>query len=156
MSKDNERSSENQGIKLERVFAVTPHNRALYEAGKTLLIESISTGKEFCKFMISVSTGAIPIYLGLLKFVLPESFTFSIWQITLATVPTILFLIASVVFAVGYFPRSGRLSLDIVDEIERERTRMIRIRTILGWAGFSIFLIGVLIAIASVFIFINV
>lgn len=105
--------------------------------------------------MISVSTGAIPIYLGLLKFVLPERHVFSFQQIVLAVVPAILFLIALVVFAVGYFPRSGRLSLNIVDEIERERTGTIRTRTILAWIGFGIFLTGVLVTIASIFRFIS-
>ena len=55
-------------IEVSNVVQTTPHNDAIYEAGKTLLIDSITTGREFCKFMITMSTSAIPIYLGLLKF----------------------------------------------------------------------------------------
>jgi hypothetical protein len=113
MNEDKENKSMNQGIELEEVSAVTPHNRALYEAGKTLLIESITTGREFCKFMISVSTGAIPIYLGLLKFVLPEHYILSLEQGIFAVVPAVFFLTASVIFAIGYYPQAGRFYLDI-------------------------------------------
>ena len=150
MNEDKENKSVNQGIELEEVSAVTPHNRALYEAGKTLLIESITTGREFCKFMISVSTGAIPIYLGLLKFVLPEHYTLSLEQGVLIVVPTVFFLIASIAFTIGYFPQTGCFSLDIINEIERERTKTIRRRAKLTWIGFGIFLIGALTAIAVI------
>src|SRR5690242_18221621 len=51
---------------------VSPHNQALYEAGKQMLVESISVGREFCKFMVGVSTGAIPLYLALLQLALPK------------------------------------------------------------------------------------
>ena len=54
-----------------RVSDVTPHNRALYEAGKSLLIDSVKTGMDFCKFMIGVATGAMPTYLALLKLAIP-------------------------------------------------------------------------------------
>jgi hypothetical protein len=47
---------------------VTPHNRALYEAGKTILTESLKTGREFCQFMTTTSLAAVPVYLGLLTF----------------------------------------------------------------------------------------
>lgn len=152
MNKDKENNSMNQGIELEEVSAVTPHNRAIYEAGKILLIESITAGREFCKFMISVSTGAIPIYLGLLKFVLPDDYTLSLEQGIFAVVTAFLFLIASVVFAFGYYPQAGRFSLDIINEIESERTKTIRRRAKLTWAGFGVFLIGAITAITNIVI----
>ena len=68
-------SDSTKEISVENVEKTTPHNKALYEAGKSLLIDSINTGREFCKFMITISTSAIPIHLGLLKFVLPEKYT---------------------------------------------------------------------------------
>lgn len=152
MNEENENKSVNKGIEIVDVSAVTPHNRALYEAGKALLIESITTGRQFCKFMISVSTGAIPIYLGLLKFVLPEHYAFSLERGILAIGPAILFLIATVVFTVGYFPQVGHFSLDIPAEIERERTKTIQRRTKLTLLGFIIFLAATLAAITSIVI----
>ena len=148
-NRDKENNSVNQRVEVEEVSAVTPHNRALYEAGKALLVESITTGREFCKFMISMSTGAIPIYLGLLKFVLPEKYVLSVKQGIIAIIPAILFLVASVIFVSGYLPQAGRFSLDIPSEIERERTKTIQSRAILTRVGFGIFSIGTLAAIVS-------
>ena len=73
MSQNNKAEIEKTKLELDSVGPLSPHNEALYEAGKEMLISSISTAREFCKFMITVLTGAIPLYLGLLKFVLPEN-----------------------------------------------------------------------------------
>jgi len=114
-------------IKVSNVVSTTPHNEAIYEAGKTLLVESITTGREFCKFMITMSTSAIPIHLGLLKFVLPEKYTLSLSQGIFAVIPAFVFLIAAIIFTLGYYPQMGNFSLDIVEEIEAEREKTINI-----------------------------
>ena len=145
-----DKKSENQGVELVGVSAVTPHNRALYEAGKNLLVESITTSRDFCKFMISMSTGAIPIYLALIKFVLPEKYTLTFNQSALVVIPAFLFLIASIVFTFGYFPQSGNFSLDIIEEIERERKKTLEMRAKVTWIGFSLFLIGTIISIGNI------
>lgn len=147
MNEDKENKSENQGVEIVGISAVTPHNRALYEAGKNLLIESITTSRDFCKFMISMSTGAIPIYLALITFVLPKEYTLAFNQSALLVIPAFLFLIASIVFTFGYFPQSGNFSLDIIEEIERERKNTLEMRAKVAWIGFSIFLSGTIISI---------
>ena len=150
--KGTQMSKKNQPSTIEPITTsiITPHNKALYEAGKTLLIDSITTGREFCKFMISVSSGAIPIYLGLLKFVLPEHYSLSFKQGVLIIAPAFLFLFASVVFALGYYPQVGAFSLDIPQEIENERMKTIRKRRNLTWFGFIVFLAGNVWAIITV------
>ncbi len=145
-----DKKSEIQGVELVGVSAVTPHNRALYEAGKNLLVESITTSRDFCKFMISMSTGAIPIYLALIKFVLPDKYTLTFNQSALVVIPAFLFLIASIVFTFGYFPQSGYFSLDIIEEIERERKKTLEMRAKVTWIGFSLFLIGTIISICNI------
>jgi len=131
-------------IVAEDVQAVTPTNQAIYEAGKSMLIESISTGREFCKFMIGTSMSAIPIYLALLKFMLPEKYVPTIQVGLLALIPAVLFLSAGVVFLIGYFPQKGIASLDIPAEIEEERRKSVQRRYRLSVGGFSIFCIAVL------------
>lgn len=139
---------EEKEIKVEQVTEVTPHNKALYETGKSLLIDSITTGREFCKFMITVSTSAIPVHLGLLKFVLPDKYTLTFNQGIITVIPAIIFLIAAVIFTIGYYPQIGNFSLDIVEEIERERkTTINRRRKITIW-GFIIFIVATLSMIA--------
>lgn len=129
------------------VGEVSPHNKALYEAGKTLLVDSVSTGREFCKNMIGVCTGAIPLYLGILAFILPKEYALGMTRSILISVPAIMFLLACVVFTFGYLPVTGRFSLDLVGEIEREINKSIRHRSALIKIGFTVFVVGTLTAI---------
>lgn len=129
------------------VSDVSPHNRALYEAGKSLLVESISTGREFCKFMTGTAMGAIPVYFALLKFVLPKDYVLRSQDEFYFLTPAVLFLASSVIFAVGYFPTKGSLSLDLPAEIERERSAAITRRMRYSAWGFSIFYIGIAIGV---------
>jgi hypothetical protein len=142
-------------IIIESVETTTPHNKALYESGKSILIDSINTGREFCKFMITVSTSAIPIHLGLLKFVLPKDYILSFQNGLIAIIPSILFLIAAIVFTIGYYPQIGLFSLDIIQEIENERTKTIKRRKVTTLWGFTIFIIATLSMILCITIFLT-
>lgn len=138
--------SENKPIEIssDEVSLVTPTNQAIYEAGKAMLIESISVGREFCKFMIGTSMSAIPIYLALLKFVLPEKYV-PTWEVGIvALIPAVLFLLSGVVFLIGYFPQQGIASLDIPKEIEKERQTTVKRRQKLSVAGFGVFCAAIL------------
>lgn len=138
-------------IEVESVQEVTPHNQALYEAGKKLLVESVDVSREFCKFMIGISTGAIPIYLGLLKLILPDGYKSSSWIDLLFVAPVVFFMSASLLFALGYFPRHGETSLDLIEEIRRERNSTILRHRRYSIFGFSTFFLGVLLAVGLVF-----
>ncbi len=130
-------------IKATKATPLTPTNQAIYEAGKTMLIESVSTGREFCKFMIGTSMSAIPIYLALLKFVLPDKYVPTLSIGILALLPAVVFLIAGVIFMFGYFPQPGTASLDRPAEIEEERRLTLKRRHRLSGIGFSVFCVGV-------------
>jgi len=140
-------NEKNSIIWAENVTDVTPTNQAIYEAGKSTLIESISVGREFCKFMIGTSMSAMPIYLALLKFILPEKYVPSLQVGLLALIPPVLFLMAGVVFLIGYFPQIGTASLDIPEEIENERKTSVRRRYRLSIGGFTVFSVAVLTAL---------
>jgi len=131
-----------------RVSDVTPHNRALYEAGKSLLIDSVKTGVDFCKFMIGVATGAIPTYLALFKLAVPQSVQLFRATILTALLPPVLFLCAAVIFVIGFFPRTSRFSLDIVEEIDTERNKTITRRRWCAIIGFTVFCLGIVCSIA--------
>ena len=133
-------------VKIGHIGDISPHNRALYESGKELLNQSISTGREYCKFMITTSTGAIPVYLAILAFVLPEKDSSGIIRGILVVTPIVLFLIATVIFTYGYFPTTDQFSLDVIEEIEAVRTRTIQRRSKLSKVGFLVFLIATLTA----------
>ncbi len=125
---------------------LTPHNQALILAGRELISESLSVGREFCKSMISISTGAIPIYLGILAFILPESYMLGISRGALIVLPVLLFLTAAAVFTYGYFPLTDSFSLDVIEEIEAVRGRVISRRTAAARWGFGLFLAASLLA----------
>ena len=129
------------------VVEVSPHNKAVYESGKKILVDSINTGREFCQSMIKTSTGAVPIYLGILVFILPKDYSLGIRAGIVVSLPAIAFLIASVVFSIGYLPITTHFSLDLIEEIERERNRIVRRRSQLIKIGFSIFILAALMAI---------
>ena len=137
--------TENNNIELEVVQDITPHNKALYEAGKKLLIDSIDVGREFCKFMTTTTLGAIPVYLALLKLVLPQDYTLQKHDEVILLVPAILFLISSIFFIIGYFPQKSHLSLDLPDEIEKERSSTIKRRHRYAICGFVIFCTSVVL-----------
>lgn len=137
------KKSENTKIELEHVQEITPHNKALYEAGKKLLVDSVDVGREFCKFMTTTTLGAIPIYLALLKLVLPKDYSLQSHDEVRFLAPPLLFLVSAVLFVLGYFPQTGKLSLDLPAEIERERSSTIRRRLNYAISGFIIFCAGI-------------
>ena len=134
---------DNKAVELESVQDVSPHNKALYEAGKKMLVESIDVGREFCKFMTTTTLGAIPTYLALLKLVLPKDYSLQAWDEVRFLFPALLFLVSSILFVFGYFPQKGRLSLDLPAEIERERGVTINRRQRFAISGFSLLGVGV-------------
>jgi hypothetical protein len=131
-------------IQAEVAEDLSPHNRALYEAGKKLLVESINVGREFCKFMTTTVLSAIPLYLGLLKLVLPKDYVLQYSNEITFLIPPVVFLFSSILFILGYFPQSGQLSLDIPDEIERERNITIRRRKRFAVVAFMFFAFGII------------
>lgn len=150
--KKNKKPVTRKELKLESVEPLSPHNEALYESGKDMLKSSISTAREFCKFMITISTGAIPIYLGLLEFVLPEEVVLPITRLTLSVIPPFLFLASAIIFILGYFPKSHRFSLDIIEEVRRAYEETILKRNKFINFGLVVFSVGTISAILSIMI----
>jgi uncharacterized membrane protein YhhN len=136
--------NEEDTVQADTVEDLSPHNKALYEAGKNLLVESVSVGREFCKFMTTTTLGAIPIYLALLKLVLPQDYVLQSRDEVLFLLPPVLFLVSSIVFILGYFPQRGHLSLDLPSEIEQERRKTIVRRQRYAAFAFIVFVVGVL------------
>lgn len=125
---------------------VSPHNLSLHEAGKQLIVDSISVGRDFCRFMVGVSTGAIPLYLALLQLALPKEYRPDLELGLAAIAPAVGFLAAATVFALGVFPRASTFSLDVPAEIETARTAAIKRRSRMAAIGFALFVISTLAA----------
>ena len=132
--------------KVEQVQDITPHNKALYEAGKKLLVDSVDVGREFCKFMTTTTLGAIPTYIALLKLVLPKDYSLQSFDEVRFLAPPLIFLVAAILFVLGYFPQKGAMSLDLPGEIERERSATIRRRHRFAVSAFGFLSAGILYA----------
>ncbi|MHC4556175.1 MAG: hypothetical protein ACYTFW_04525 [Planctomycetota bacterium] len=137
-------------IRVSGVQPLTPHQQALYKAGEKLLIDSLETGREFCRFMITTSMAAIPTYLALLKILLPKD-----WHATTATgaivlLPALLFLSAAIVSMLGYVPKTMEFSLDLPDDINRVRSKTIKRRHSFATIAVVIFVIGVVLGSALI------
>lgn len=135
---------------------LTPHERALYEAGKSLLLDSATTVREFCKSMIATCTGAIPVYLGILTFLLPKEFVLGSaggWTVAL---PALGYLTATILFTLGYLPATHRFSLDVIDEIQQAIEQNLARRMRFIWAGLMAFVLSTLYAIVAILINIGV
>jgi hypothetical protein len=140
------------------ITAITPHNKAIYEAGKKLIVESIDIGRDFCKFMITVSTGAIPVYLAILKILGVENVSrrsLSAWLVIITILPCILFLVSTGMYVLGYFPDTGTFSLDIVQEVETMRKKVLSSRkrwiTFATVTFFTAFFIAIINAVIIIF-----
>jgi hypothetical protein len=147
-------------ISVSGATAITPHNQALYEFGKDELIKSIANGRDFVKSMVTVSTGAVAVYTGLVKFVLGDKFiptgsgSLGIFALNipvslpvLFAAPAVLFLISSVIFAWAAMPRAGTVSLDLPAQIStyHDSTLLDLIRKLR--VGFVVFCLANLVAL---------
>jgi chemotaxis protein CheY-P-specific phosphatase CheC len=129
---------------------VTPHNEALYEAGKEMMTSSLTTSREFCQTMITVSSGAIAIYSALLTFGVPKDTSFSTYSLLIALIPSFLFLVCTIVFVVGCMPTVSEVSLDIIDEIKRAYENTLRNRRKIIIVGTILFVVALVLAIIIV------
>lgn len=143
---------ENVIIDVKDVGAVSPHSKALYDVGKELIRQSLTVGRDYCKLMITTSLSAIPIFLSIIAFSIPDNTALDISTKIYLIIPVALFLAASLIFTWGYFPVMESFSLEIIDEIEFIRSKTIRKRHILIRAGVAMFLIAILIACIMIII----
>lgn len=152
MNKHPNPDAQEDNIELLDVSGLSPYSQAIYEIGKSMLIDSLETGREFCKFMTTFSISAIPIYLGLLTFIIPENYVLGSAAGLTISLPAIAFLTASVVFALGYLPTKSKISLELIEEIEKERNRIIQRRSVYITIGVTVFILACLAAIYVVII----
>jgi hypothetical protein len=138
-------------VEVSNVGARTPHNEGLYDAGRALLVESVAVGREFCKSMITVSSSAIPIYVGLVGLTVGDNFHPTVGQGLVLLLGPVVLLGAATVFALGYFPKQVAFSLDLPGEIEAARLAIVRKRQRLAIIGFVLCVAGVVLSGVGIF-----
>lgn len=130
-------------VEIENVGELTPHEKALMEAGEDLLKSSVSTSRDFCKSMISIAISAVPIELALMKLFIGKEqiITTHFGQFWFG--PIVITLLSACIFTVGYHPGRGIISLENLDDIESFLTSVSNRRFYAGLVGFILLLLGV-------------
>ena len=129
---------------------LTFEDHVLQEAAKEIVLESLPVSREFCKFMVGFATGAVPVYLGLVNLFLPDNFAFASSDRAYLGLPVLGFMLAAMLFVLGYMPKSDPFNLNESHSIEQHRRDAITQRSRLSVAGFGMFAITAIGAAAVV------
>jgi hypothetical protein len=125
---------------------LTYHEKALRESGKELLLRTGPALRNFCQLMIKACLSAIPIYFTLLRFLSPtqsesEFSRLTEWQ---ALGPPMLFLLAVVLFSLGYFPKKQQINLNDLTSVRKALDGVNESRRTHALYGGGAFALGVL------------
>ena len=129
---------------------LSPTQFAIADAGKTLFSDSLTTGKEFCKWMVPICSGEVATYLALLKFVgVPSALAPPVSQFLLLSVlPAGLFVLAMLVFVLGVLPRRFKqATLDTPSGTEELYDEVVNSRRLVILVGTGVFLAANLLMI---------
>lgn len=132
---------------VESVEALSPHSKAILEAGQQLVLGSVEVGREFCKSMVGTSLAAIPAYAGLMKLFVrtnasPTQIAGYGW-----VMPVVFFLLCAAVSVGGHLPGRGSMSLDLPAEINAMLAKAISRRFWCGLAAFGLLSAGIIDAV---------
>ena len=106
----------------------------------------MEASREYAKLMIQFSFTAIPIYVGLVSFVVGNNiskFKFSFVQTLLLLTPVAAYLASGCIFVLAFYPRGGNIVLDVVEIIRETHQRLLRRRSRLSLAGTILFTFAV-------------
>jgi hypothetical protein len=114
---------------------------------------SAEVGRDFCKTMITVCSGAIPIHIALVGLAAGKEFDFNFGAGLFAVAGPIFYLLAVGAFALGYFPSRKLISLEKIGTVAEARESTLDRRY--GWAtaGMASFGIGVVLTLAATLYF---
>jgi hypothetical protein len=134
-------------VAVAEISGPTIQDEALLEAGKKLLLNSIDDSRSYCQEMITKATGAIPVYIAILKLWFPSENAAPGAVSALFAAPAFLFLLAALSFSLGYLPLQYEMNIGNLDSIEEVRLRLMRHRATWGLMGLALFSLGIVIAV---------
>jgi hypothetical protein len=107
---------------------------------------SASVPREFCKLMLSTTLAAIPVFYAVLSY-LKFDVTIPLWGPIIGVMPPVLFLISAIMFTLAIQPQQRALST--VEEFEHYRTQRLQRMNLFIGLGSTVFVVGVIVAIAA-------
>jgi len=133
-------------VHVEHVAPISPQHKAMAEAGREMLISSIRNGRDFCKFMVGITSGSLPVYLGLLKLVVRSPDALSVWERAAIALPVGPFLFAIWFFVVGCLPRERQFAVDVIEQIQEARAETMKELRIYTIRAVRCFMVGTVLA----------
>ena len=137
-------------VECENAEKESLYDRALFEAAKDVLKSAISGGQDFCKFMATVATSGVAVYLALVKFTLPEDAQLSRLELGLCIIPALLLLSGAVVFIQGYLPRFDENDLESLATMKQAHVRNVARQKRVTRLGLALFGAGDVAALAAI------
>lgn len=119
-------------------------NEALGEFGKKMLVESVTSIREFLKIMIPLIASLITAYFALLKFLGLEKFKDNP-EVSpdFLIEPTIFLLISLSIFIVGIFPIGVKITMSNYETIGKSRNFMIGWKITFAAVGSAFFIFAI-------------
>ena len=125
---------------------ISPYTEKWAAVGRKLLEESIEVGRDYSKFMIQFSIGAVPVYIVLLKFLkdgMASKTTIALpYSLIFLLLPTMLFLISSMIFIIAYYPKSAGILVNTVEDIRNIHQRLLNRRHKMNLIGTIFFMLA--------------
>jgi hypothetical protein len=141
-------------IKLEYVEPLNPDKEAKYDMSRDFFKQSFTRTRDFCKFMITLSTTSIGAYLALLNYIFPKGSLdlFPQFSRFLLFVTPFIYFFSIITFIHGYYPRanSSNKIINVIELIEEDINTMIKRDNMLVLWGTLFFIIGCLFAFVSI------
>ena len=115
---------------------------------KKLLEDSLDAGKDFSKFMAQFSFGAIPIYISLMELTSPNKSLplLADYNVVFRYLPILLLLGSGVLFVVSYYPKPGKIMINVVDTTRSAYHNIVRRRRILNTFALGLFILAIILA----------
>jgi hypothetical protein len=125
-------SEKDESFEVDAVGVLDSSDKALLEYGKNILINSVDTIKNFAQSMITLVSGLFAVYFALIEFLGITSLqTDQAAMIKDVIVfPPIFFILSLISFVVAVLPLPGKISLNILSDIERDRRLTLLIKYI--------------------------
>lgn len=130
-------------VGVRNVAPLSAHDAAVLDAGRALIVGAIDAGRDLCKTMITVASGAIPVHVGLIGLTARPDLHPGALTPPLALVGPTLYLASVGAFAYGYFPALSEVSLDDLTRMRAVYEATIARRYKWAKIGFGLFAGGI-------------
>jgi hypothetical protein len=92
-------------IQIVSVSKLDESDKLLLEEAHSIIVSSIETGRDFCRTLIGFSSGSIPVYFGILKYLGVDQLAVNSLESRISILPPILFLVSIILSAVTLIPK---------------------------------------------------